>query len=88
MKLRMMRWAENAACMGEVRNEYNILVRTPEGKRPFRRPRCRWEGNIKMDLKEKGCGLDASGSSGDGPFAGPCENSNEPWDSIKRQEMS
>jgi len=26
------------------------------GKRPFGRPRRRWEDNIKMDLKEVGCG--------------------------------
>ena len=28
----------------------------PEGKRPFVRPRRRWENNIKMDLQEVGCG--------------------------------
>jgi len=28
----------------------------PEGKRQLRRPRRRWEDNIKMDLKEVGCG--------------------------------
>ena len=28
----------------------------PEGKRPFGRPRRRWEFNIKMDLQEVGCG--------------------------------
>ena len=28
----------------------------PEGKRPLRRRRCRWEDNIKMDLQEVGCG--------------------------------
>ena len=27
-----------------------------EGKRPLRRPRCRWEDNIKMNLQEVGCG--------------------------------
>ena len=27
-----------------------------EGKRPLERPRRRWEDNIKMDLKEVGCG--------------------------------
>ena len=27
-----------------------------EGKRPLRRPRRRWEDNIKMDLQEVGCG--------------------------------
>ena len=33
-----------------------ILVGNPEGKRPHRRPRLRWEDNIKMDLEEMGCG--------------------------------
>ena len=28
----------------------------PEGKRLLGRPRRRWEGNIKMDLQEVGCG--------------------------------
>ena len=28
----------------------------PEGKRPLGRPRRRWEYNIKMDLREVGCG--------------------------------
>jgi hypothetical protein len=32
------------------------LVRRPEGRRPLRRPRCRWEDNIKMDLREIGFG--------------------------------
>ena len=27
----------------------------PEGKRPLGRLRCRWEDNIKMDLRELGC---------------------------------
>jgi len=26
------------------------------GKRPLRRPRRRWEGNIQIDLQEGGCG--------------------------------
>ena len=25
-------------------------------ERPLRRPRCKWEDNIKMDLQEVGCG--------------------------------
>jgi len=29
---------------------YRFLVRKPEGKRPFERPRRRWKDNIKMDL--------------------------------------
>ena len=35
---------------------YRVLVGKPEGKRPLRRPRSRWEDNIKMDLQELGCG--------------------------------
>jgi hypothetical protein len=41
--------------MGEERSAYRILVVTPEGKRPLRRPRRRREDNIKMDLQEVGC---------------------------------
>jgi hypothetical protein len=33
-------------------NAYKILVEKPEGKRPFGKPRCKWEANIKMDLTE------------------------------------
>jgi hypothetical protein len=28
--------------------------RKPEGKRPLRKPKCRWEDNIRMDLRETG----------------------------------
>jgi hypothetical protein len=31
------------------------LNRKPGGKRQLRRPRCRWDGNINMDLKEIVC---------------------------------
>jgi hypothetical protein len=46
-----------------MRNEYKILFGTPKRNRPLRRPRHRWEDNIKMDLSETGfgCGLDSSG---------------------------
>jgi hypothetical protein len=45
----------------ETKNEYGILVRKPEGKKPLRRPRRRREDNIDMDLKElKWCGMDWS----------------------------
>jgi hypothetical protein len=50
-----------------VRNEYKILIRQPEGKRPLRRPRCRWNDNIKMHLKRnrvEGCVLDSSEDRG------------------------
>jgi hypothetical protein len=42
--------------MGERRGVYRILVGKPEGKRPFGRPRHRWNDNIKTDLREVGCG--------------------------------
>ena len=51
-----MRWAGHVARMGERRGVYRVLVGKPEGKRPLRRPRRRWEDNIKMDLQEVGCG--------------------------------
>jgi hypothetical protein len=38
------------------RNAYRILVGKPEGKRPLRRPGCRWEDNIKTDFRETGWG--------------------------------
>jgi hypothetical protein len=46
-----MRWAGHVERMGK-RNAYKILVGKPEGKRPLERPRCKWEDNIKMDLKD------------------------------------
>jgi hypothetical protein len=42
--------------MGEKRNVYRLLVGTPEGKRPLRRPKHGWIDNIKMDLLETGLG--------------------------------
>ena len=44
------------ALMGEGRGVHRVLVGKPEEKRPFGRPRCRWEDNIKMDLQEVGGG--------------------------------
>jgi hypothetical protein len=41
--------------MGE-RGEHRVLVGKPEEKRPLRRPRHRWEDNIKMKLQEVGGG--------------------------------
>jgi hypothetical protein len=51
IKSRRMRWAGHVARMGETRNAYRILVGKPEGKRPLGRPRRRWVGNIKIDLR-------------------------------------
>jgi hypothetical protein len=49
-----MSWVGHVERMGEMRNSYKILVEKPEGKRPLGNPRRRWEGNIKMDLREIG----------------------------------
>jgi len=35
-----------------MRNTHKTLVGKPEGKRPLGRRRCKWEDNIRMDLKE------------------------------------
>ena len=35
---------------------YRVLVGKPEGRRPVRRPRHKWDDDIKMDLQEVGCG--------------------------------
>jgi hypothetical protein len=37
---------------GKIRNAYKVLVQKPEGKRPYKRPRHRWEDNIRMYLRE------------------------------------
>jgi len=51
--------------MGEMKGIDRILMGKPEGKRPLRRPRHRWEENIKMDFQEVesgAYGLDRAGS--------------------------
>ena len=56
IKSRRIRWAGHVARVGEGRGVYRILVGKPEGKRPLGRPRRRWEDNIKINLREVGCG--------------------------------
>ena len=38
----------------EGRSAFKILTGKPTGKRPSRRPRRRWDDNIRMDLEEIG----------------------------------
>jgi len=52
IKSRRIRQAEHVARMGERKGVYRALVGKPEGKRPFGKPRRRWEDNIKMYLHE------------------------------------
>jgi hypothetical protein len=52
IKSRRTRWVGHVACTGEGRGVYKVLVGKSEGKRPLRRPRHKWEDNIKMDLRK------------------------------------
>ena len=56
IKSSRMRWVGHVERMGEERGMYRVLVGKPEGRRPMRRPRRGWVGNIRMDLQEVGCG--------------------------------
>jgi hypothetical protein len=62
VKSRRMRWVGHVARMGE--ESVQCFVGKPEGKRPLRRQRCRWEDEIRMDLREIGwgCRTDSVGS--------------------------
>ena len=51
VKSRRLRWAGHVARMEEGRSASKILTDKPTGKRPLGRPQCRWEDNIRMDLK-------------------------------------
>jgi hypothetical protein len=51
-----MRWAGHVARIGVRRGVYRVLVEKPEGKKPLGRCRFKWEDNIKMNLREVGCG--------------------------------
>ena len=52
IKSRRFRWAGRVARTQEGRSAFKILTGKPTRKRPLGRPRRRWEGNIRMDLKE------------------------------------
>jgi hypothetical protein len=49
-----MRWAGHVARAGEGREACKVLVGKHEGKRPFGRPRHRYENGIRMDILEIG----------------------------------
>jgi hypothetical protein len=51
-----MRWVGHVALMGEERKVYRVLMVKPDGKRPLRRLRHRWEDGIRMDLRVIGGG--------------------------------
>jgi len=47
IKLGSIKWAGHVARVGDMRNTHRILVGKSQRKRPFGRPRCRWEDNIR-----------------------------------------
>ena len=51
-------WATTGPVMGLLYLLFIHMYGKPEGKRPLRRPRRRWEDNIKMDHQEVGEGGD------------------------------
>jgi hypothetical protein len=48
IKSRRMRWPGHATHTEEMENAYRILLIKPQDEKPLRRPRCRWEDNIKI----------------------------------------
>ena len=54
IKSRRLRLAGHVARMEKGRSAFKILTGKPTGKRPLRKPRSRWEDNIRMDLEEIG----------------------------------
>jgi hypothetical protein len=61
IKSRRMSWAGHGIYISFMRNAYEILIGEPNGKKPLRRRRRKWEYNSKIDLKGVGCkGVDGS----------------------------
>jgi hypothetical protein len=52
-----LRWAGHVARMEGGRIAFKILTGKPTGKRPLRRPRHRWEDNIRMEIEEMGINM-------------------------------
>ena len=51
-----MRWAEHIGRMRDRRGAYRVLMGRTDGKRPFGRPRLRWDDSIKIGLQDVGWG--------------------------------
>jgi len=79
--------------MGRPRSMYekgekcvkNFMMKIPM-KNITWKTRRRWEDVIKMELKEIGCGLEAS-CSGYGPVEGCSKRVHEPWGPVKGREF-
>jgi hypothetical protein len=55
VKSKRIRWTGHIARMGEMKNRYKNVVGKFEWERPLAIRRCRWEDNIKIDLRETVC---------------------------------
>jgi hypothetical protein len=40
--------------MGKMRNAYGLYLVKPKWETPLTTPMCRWEDNIKMDVRDIG----------------------------------
>jgi hypothetical protein len=54
IKSKRKRMSQHVAHTGDRRGAYNFSVRRIDGKRPLRRPRIKWEDNIKMNVQDLG----------------------------------
>jgi hypothetical protein len=54
MKLKKIRWVGLVALRVKMRNVHILFVGKRKWRKPCRRPRCRYKGNIKMEHKEIG----------------------------------
>ena len=51
IKSRRLRWAGHVARMEQDRSAFKMLTGKTTAKRPPRKSRCRWEDNIRMNLR-------------------------------------
>jgi hypothetical protein len=50
-----LRWAEDVACLADIRNSYKIFGQKASKEGPLGRLRHRWEHNIKVNFTEIWC---------------------------------
>ena len=53
IKSRRLTWTRHVARMEEGRSSFKVLTDKLTGKRSLGRPRWRWEGNIRMDIRDR-----------------------------------
>jgi hypothetical protein len=51
-----MKLSRHVAATGDKSGAYMVLMGRPEGKRPLKRRRRRWDDTIKLNLKDVGWG--------------------------------